>query len=117
MKKYLFLLFLYLIYLLIILNKKDIQIVSLPIDNISSVRDITLRYENGINSYLLIDKFENYKNYLVKTIELENNTYNLNCNKISDCINSIFEQENIDFTLKYNASGFKVKSITYLNYE
>ena len=50
MKKYLFLLSLYLLYFLIIINKKDTQIVSIPIDNNSSVKEVTLKYENGINS-------------------------------------------------------------------
>ena len=118
MKKYLFLLSLYLLYFLIIINKKDTQIVSLPIDNnSSSVKEVTLKYENGINSNLLINKFNKNDKYLIKTIESENNTYEVKCTKISNCIKDIFDEEESDLALKYNASGFKIKSVTYLNYQ
>lgn len=117
MKKYLFLLSLYLLYFLIIINKKDTQIVSIPIDNNSSVKEVTLKYENGINSNLLINKFNKNDKYLVKTIESENNTYEVKCTEISNCIKDIFDEEESDFALKYNASGFKIKSVTYLNYQ
>lgn len=117
MKKYLFLLFLYLLYFVIILNKKDTEMVSLPINDNSSVKQITIKYENGINSKLLVKKFDEHKNYLVKNIESDNNIYDVKCSKISNCIDTIFKMENNNFALKYNASGFKIKSITYFNYE
>ncbi len=117
MKKYLFLLFLYLFYLFIILNKKDTKMVSLSIDDDSCVKQVTLKYENGINSKNLLDVFSEYDNYLITNIQLDNNIYDVRCEKISDCIKDIYQEESNLFYLKYGASGFKVDSITYYKYE
>lgn len=89
----------------------------MPINDNNSVKEVILKYENGINSKKLLSKFNDIDSYLITNIELENKLYKVKCEKFSDCINDIYNEESALFELKYNAAGFKIKSITYLIYE
>lgn len=118
MKKYLFLLLLFLFYLILISKKEATSLASYVNDENESVKTITIRFQNGINSKDLINEFSIDKDsYLILNMELENNTYNVNCNKIDECIKNIYEEEDEAFNTKYVASGFKINSLTYLSYD
>lgn len=118
MRKYLFLLALFFIYIILILKKQDTALVNYSSDNINSVKMVTLKFENGVNYKDLINYFNLNKNYyFVENIQVDNNMYEVSCNKIERCIKSIYEQENEEFNNKYIASGFLISSVTYLTYD
>lgn len=118
MKKYLFLLLLFVFYLILV-TKREVTTPTFSIsDDTNSVKTVIIEFENGINSKNLVSDFNINKDYyLVKNIELEDEKYNVNCIKIDECIKNIYEQEDNAFNTKYIASGFKIKSITYLIYD
>ena len=118
MRKYLFLLALFFIYVILILKKQDTTLVNYSSDNINSVKTVTLKFENGVNYKDLINYFNiNNNYYFVENIQVDNNMYEVKCNKIERCIKSIYEQENEEFNNKYIASGFLISSVTYLTYD
>lgn len=117
MKKYLFLLFLFCIYLSLINKKQVLPVSSYVSDETSSIKKVTLKFENGINSNDLISNFNEYQDYyFVQSIKLESGIINVKCDDLTECINDIYEEKNEDFNLMYVTNGFKIKEITYLIY-
>ena len=117
MKKYLFLIFLFLIYLILSFSNKTQEVISYNDENNSSVSNIIVSFKDGINSNKLIDLFKDYKDeYYVKEIIGEKNNYYVSCISIEKCISQISE-ENKYGDISYFISGFKVKNIKLLTYK
>ena len=117
MKKYLFLIFLFIIYLILNFSNKTKKVISYDSNDKSSVSNITINFKNGINSNTLEKLFKKYNNeYYIKEIKGEKNMFDVSCNNIKICIKEI-ASENLDYNINYFISGFKVKSIKLLSYK
>lgn len=104
MKKYLFLILLFTIY--ICLTFKDNTHPVLNYEENSNERKIV--FENGINTNDLKLKLLKYDGkYLITKI----NDIEVKCSYIDKCINQIYEQEDRYFEEKNIANGFKVDNI------
>lgn len=119
MKKYLFLLFLFLTYILLILKNNLSTEPVISYDNESgNVVDVVLKFEDGINSKILSNLFKNYdKEYYVYGINLDNEKIDLSCNKIDICLEEIFSQEDNDFSMLNITSGFKIDTVKFIAYK
>lgn len=118
MKKYLFLLFLLFFYLFIINTNKTENVISYIDKNNQSVLDVTIMFENGINSKKLEGDFNKYKDeYFIYNIVVNKKEFNVKCSDIKSCINSIYAEESYLFDETYLATGFKVDSIKIIGYK
>lgn len=116
MKKYLFLLFLFCIYILLIIFPKADEVVSYNNVSTGSVVNLSLEFENGINSMNLNNLLNSYdEKYLIKKINIEDTNVNVLCDEFNKCVNQIYEQMNSDFEQKYLISGFKISSIDMIS--
>ena len=119
MKKYLFLLFLFIIYLLltIIVNSRTKPVISYNKEN-ESVISILLKFEDGINSKKLSDLFNSYNNeYYIYNIKLKNENIDLSCNHVDSCLEEIFSQEDNYFGMLNITNGFKINEVEFLAYK
>ncbi len=118
-KKYLFLLVLFIIYLILKVNAQEETMPVFSYDNEQrSIKNITIRFENGINSTELSNKFKEYENdYLISGIKLDDREFNLECNDIEQCLNDIFCLEDKDFNQKYLLNGFKINEVNFISYD
>lgn len=119
MKKYLFLLFLFILYLLLTIstNLTTKSVISYNGEN-ESVISILLNFEDGINSKRLSNLFNSYDNeYYIYKIKLKNENINLSCNKIDICLEEIFSQEDNDFSMLNITSGFKIDTVEFIAYK
>ena len=115
MKKYLFLLFLFLIYLGLTLQNKSGYVLSYNDKNDLSVMDVSISFKNNINSNKLVKILNKYNNeYYIYEI---NGKYKLSCNKIDRCIKDIYDEETSYFMEKYVASGFLINKVKLLGYK
>lgn len=114
MKKYLFLLFLFVIYLIIIIKPKTSNVFLSNEMNKNGVSSYTINFDLGINSNDLKKIFDLYDNdFLITNI----NDFNVKCSNFNDCIKEIYEQENISFEINYLINGFKINSIEIITYD
>lgn len=118
MKKYFFLLFLFVMYLLISLNNNETKYVNLEQNIEDNILDVTLNFNNGINSNELNKIFSEYsKEYYIKEISLNNEKIELSCDSFLICINDIFELNDNAFYNKYIVNGFQIKNISFIAYK
>lgn len=118
MKKYLFLLLLFIIYLILLQLSDEDEVISYDELNTGSAVNVLVSFENGINSNNLSTLFNNYnKEYYVYALKVNDDKINLSCDLIDDCINEVYDEENNLFYLKYLTSGFKVDEIEFIAYK
>ncbi|MEG2311638.1 MAG: hypothetical protein RSB72_02955 [Bacilli bacterium] len=118
MKKYFFLLFLFIIYLIIINTKtKEVNIETNDVLN-KNVIEVTINFINGINSKKLGDTFENYNREVkFKKIETNNDVYDLSCNKISSCQKEILDTFEDEKNFLYLTNGLLIKKVNLVSYK
>ena len=116
MKKYLFLLFMLVVYILLLIRNNTKNVANYNnLSNNNSTINIDIYFENGINSKKLVDELKNYNyEYLIKNINIGNNSINLNCKLIEKCINNIYDMNDDDFYNKYIANGFRIEKLTII---
>ncbi len=118
MKKYLFLLLLFIVYLVLLLQKDDSKMVSYENLNNTNAVKVLIKFENGINSSNLLTLFSDYDNdYYVYSLDIYNEEIGLSCNLIQDCINDVFNQKDELFYLNYITNGFKVDKMSFIAYK
>lgn len=117
MKKYLFLLFLFIIYLALQFNNKTEYSFSEVNGSNSNVIETELIFDNGINSKELNNLFNSYDGqFYIKEIYTLDNTYEVSCENYNECINQIFSFNDTSFNSKYITTGFSIKKIILLAY-
>lgn len=117
MKKYLFLLFLFIVYLLLIIRNNTLSkpVVYYDKKYKNGVCDLTLEFNNGINSKDIDKLFSNYNNeYYIYSIGLKDKEIKLSCDNISNCLKSIFDQEDNVFGMLNINNGFRINKINFI---
>lgn len=118
MKKYLFLIFLFIIYLVLLTNKETKEVISYDDIENKSASYVKIDFIDGINSNDLKELFNEYDNdYYVYIINTGSEMINLSCDKIDVCIEDVFKIEDNLFNENYIATGFKVESIELIAYK
>lgn len=112
MKKYLFLLFMFIFYLGLIVNKKTgTKSVMVYDDFNKNVIKIEVLFSKGQNINQIIKTFKSYNDdYQILKVETFKKSYDCH-EKINDCVKNIYDQENSNFNKIYISSGFSVKSV------
>src|SRR5574344_1850518 len=111
-KKYLFLLFLFIIYLILYFNNKTEQVMSYN-ESTYGVSTYVVSFNNGINSNNLVSLLKSYDDdYIIHGI----NETDLQCNDILNCIEDIYLQNNNDFYINNITTGFNVYNINITSY-
>ena len=118
MKKYLFLLLLFLIYIMCIINSNADKVSKeVKTDNYGAV-SVFIKYDKGINSFELKKIFDNYSDsYYITDFNINDNDILVSCSDFDSCINDIYSIYDSDFETKYIASGFRINSISFLAYK
>jgi len=117
MKKYLFLLALFIIYLILIFRNDSAPVLSYKNRYDDNVSRITLNFKNGINSNKLKTIFSNYTNdYYMYNIKIDNEYIGLSCTDVDMCLKNIYDKQDISFSTIYMANGFNVKELELLAY-
>ena len=118
MKKYLFLLLLFLIYIMCIINPKANKVSKeVKTDNYGAV-SVFIKYDKGINSFELKKIFDNYSDsYYITDFNINDNDILVSCSDFDSCIKDIYSIYDSDFETKYIASGFRINSISFLAYK
>ncbi len=118
MKKYLFLLFLLIIYLVLIKIPKTINVLSYDDNEKTGVVTVVIDYKNGINSNDLILFLNNYNNeYYVSNLKISNHEVSVSCDDFNYCVNEVYEYFDKKFLLDHLTTGFKVVSISFIAYK
>lgn len=113
MKKYLFLMFLFIVYLWVSNVSVTKPVISYEEPLKSSVRNVLIKFNNGINSKNLSNLFISYdEDYYVEKI---NNTF-VSCDEINSCLKIIYDEKNEEFSNVYLANGFRVNEVNILTY-
>ncbi len=113
MKKYLFLMFLFIVYLWVSNVSVTKPVISYEEPLESSVRNVLIKFNNGINSKNLSNLFISYdEDYYVEKI---NNTF-VSCDEINNCLKIIYDEKNEEFSNVYLANGFRVNEVNILTY-
>lgn len=118
MRKYLFLLFLFLIYIICILTPHTNKVSNEVIDDYGLV-SVFIEYDKGVNSFELQKVFDNYNDsYYITNFNINSNDDVLvSCSDFDKCVNDIYTIYDYDFETKYIASGFKINSVSFLAYK
>lgn len=118
MKKYLFLLFLFIIYIFLIISDDSKPVIYYDNANDYGVSTVDLTFEDGISSNNIEKLFNKYKDeYFIMYIKLKNdNEYKLSCNNINKCIKDIYDEENNYFNTTYISNGISITKMTLLAY-
>lgn len=117
MKKYLFLLGLFILYLFLNFNNKTEPVLSENNRYDNGVSEVTIKFNEEINCNNLEKKFSAYENdYYVKQMVIKDKTINISCNDFKKCIDDVYEEENNIFLINYISNGFSVKEVTFLAY-
>ena len=117
MKKYLFLLFLLLVYFILLSFPKTNNVLSYA-DERTGVISVVLNYDNGINSKdlkLFFDKYD--KEYYVFKMDVNNNETLVSCSDFNDCISDVYEISDNDVETNYMATGFKINKVYFIAYK
>lgn len=112
MKKYLFILFLFLIYIILKLSPIKKQM-SYELNNYNNSYVYALIYfNNGINSYDLKQKLSSYDfEYYINKIKVNDNMQEVSCSKLIKCLNQLYSINTLEFEEKYLINGFKITEI------
>lgn len=117
MKKYLFLLGLFILYLFLNFNNKTEPVLSENNRYDNGVSEVTIKFNEEINCNNLEKKFSAYENdYYVNQMVIKDKTINISCNDFKKCIDDVYEEENNIFLINYISNGFSVKEVTFLAY-
>ncbi len=117
MKKYLFLLALFIIYLILIFRNDSMPVLSYKNRYDDNVSKVTLNFESGINSNKLKTIFSKYTNdYFIYNIKINNEYIGLSCTNVDTCLKNIYDEQDISFNTVYMANGFNVKELELLAY-
>lgn len=118
MKKYLFLIILFVIYVLLISFNKTEPVLSYDSIDEVGVSEYYIEFKNGINSNNLDTIFNKYnKEYYITYIKIKNdNEYKTSCNYINNCIKDIYKQESNEFNTKY-INGISITNLHLLAYK
>lgn len=118
MKKYLFLLFLFFVFLVLKLQNREIYALSYNDISNSYVVDLNLNFKSGINSNKLIELLNDYEDeYYIYMINYNTNISNITCSIVKECINDIYNIEDNKFIDNYLTNGFVIKNIKLLSYK
>ena len=110
MKKYLFLLFLLIIYFVININQDTKEVLYEINDSDIYIGSYKLKFPLGINSNDLINKLSNYNNDI---LIIKINNIDVKCEDINNCIKQFYDQKDEEFIIK-NVSSFKIDSIEFI---
>lgn len=117
MKKYLFLLFLFFVYLMLVSFPKTTKVLSYD-DKKYGVVNVTMSFEDGINSNDLKLLFDNYnKEYQVYNINVRDGDILVSCSDFDNCLKVVYELNNKDFEISYVVNGFRVNNVSFLAYK
>lgn len=117
MKKYLFLLCLFIVYLILIGRNSTTEVISYDDKHNDGVIDVSIKFENGINSNKLNGLFKKYKQeYYVHGINTKKNKFNVSCYKIDECLKDIYNQEDNLFDANYVTHGFSINELNVMAY-
>lgn len=117
MKKYLFLVGLFVVYLILSFNNKSVPVLSYQNKYDDGVSTVNIIFNEGINSKSISDLFDGYKNeYYVEQIKLNSEDVSVSCTNINDCLNKIYDEHSERFNVLYMPNGFSVKEISLLAY-
>lgn len=112
--------FLFIVYIILILRNNTLIVPTISYEDRynTGVSDIIIKFDNGINSKKLNELFKKYDSeYYVYRINFKNKDIKLSCNNINNCLKQVYEEENNIFNIIYNASGFKIDSVSLIAYE
>ncbi len=117
MKKYLFLLSLFIVYLFLV-NKNDVSpAISYENKYDGNVSDISIYFSNGINSNSIKKVFDGYNSdYYVYKIKLKDKDVAVSCSNIDSCLKEVYESEDKSFEILFLVTGFNVQEISMLAY-
>ena len=115
MKKYLFLLSLFIVYLFLV-NKNDVSpAISYENKYDGNVSDISIYFSNGINSNSIKKVFDGYNSdYYVYKIKLKDKDVAVSCSNIDSCLKEVYESEDKSFEILFLVTGFNVQEISML---
>lgn len=117
MKKYLFLLFLFFLYLTVVSLPKTASVLSYD-DKQSGVVNVMISFDGGINSNDLKLFFDNYnKEYKVYNINVKDGDILVSCSDFDNCLKMVYELNNEDFETSYLVNGFMVNDVSFLAYK
>lgn len=118
-RKYLFLLFLFLVYIICILTPHNNKVSNDVIDDYGAVVSVFIEYDKGVNSFELQKLFDNYNDsyYIINFNINSNDDVLVSCDNFDMCVNDIYTVYDSDFETKYIASGFKINSVSFLAYK
>lgn len=118
MRKYLFLLFLFLIYIICIFTQNTSKVSNEILDDYGVV-SVFIKYNNGVNCFELKKVFDNYNDsYYITNFNInKNDNILVSCSDFNKCINDIYTTYDSSFETKYIASGFKINSVSFLAYK
>lgn len=110
MKKYLFLLFLFFIYLILISKPKTIS--TFKEDDNYSINEFYIYFNNGLNSKKMGSLLDGYSDdYLIKEIFIKNKKTSISCSDFKKCEENIYNILDNDFEITNIARGFKVDKL------
>lgn len=116
MKKYLFLLFLFFIYVFLSIYPKTSEVVQYNTYE-HSILASQIEFPSGMNSNSLNNILKKYKKeYVVSNIDIGKTGINVLCEDFNNCINQIYEQCDSLFELNTLVSGFKINKINIITY-
>ena len=118
MKKYLFLLFLFMLYLMLFFSNNDVE-PALLYDNRNdeNVSGVIAKFDDGINSNELTNILNKYdKEYFIYKVNVSGENIDVSCTMINDCISQIYEQNSNLFNTLYVTNGFSIKRVYFLAY-
>lgn len=118
MKKYLFLLFLFIVYIFLIISDRSKPAIYYDDVNSYGVSTVDLTFEEGISSNNIDKLFSKYKDeYFITYMKLKNDDeYKLSCNNISKCIKDIYDEEDYYFNVTYISNGIIITKLTLIAY-
>lgn len=118
MKKYLFLLFLLLIYFILLLFPKTNNVLSYDDNGEKGVISVVINYDNGINSNDLKTFFDKYnKEYYVLKMEVNSDELLVSCSDFSSCISDVYKINDNDFEINYISTGFRINKVYFIAYK
>lgn len=119
MKKYFFLIFLFIICLILNLNDNSTEkVISYEEKSKEYIISINLDFNEGINSNKLNELFNKYdKEYYIRKISLNDEVLEISCKELSECIKETFNLKDNDFYNKYIVNGFKINNLNLIAYK
>ena len=117
MKKGFFLLFLFIVYIYVVINKSTILVSETSQKSFKPVNTITIDFPTGINSRLFSSILKDYKNeYLITKIDTYKDEFFVSCDEFTICETEIFKNEGDLLNLNYLPSGITIRSLVIVTY-